>query len=88
MCDKCSPRVWKCIINLSGILYAIFGLTLLVLTIVISKKDFAEASGMENLILGYGAAFGSAILLIGITGWLASRNENYCLVVIVSYIRC
>lgn len=82
MCD-CSVKVWKCFVTAGGIVFAIFGATLLGLSVVISKKDFAKAAEIENLILAFGAAFGTIIMLVGLTGWISSCKENLCLVIFV-----
>jgi len=79
----CSIKVWKCFIAIGGIIFAIFGATLLGLSVVISKKDFAEAADIKNIIFGFGTAFGVVIMVVGLTGWLTSCKENRCLVILV-----
>lgn len=80
----CSTRIWKCFIAIGGIIFAIFGATLLGLSVVISKKDFAKAAEIEDFILGFGSAFGAVIMLVGLTGWLTSCKESNCFAILVN----
>ena len=78
-----SKNFWKFFIYITGGIFAIFGIVLLALAIVISQKDFAKAADMDKIILGYGVAFGVVMALIGLTGWFAAKKESRCLVFIV-----
>ena len=79
----CSKGCLKFLIYLNCFFFAVFGLTLMALSVIISKSELAKAAGLNNLIAGYGAAFGIAMFFIGSTCWLVASKENYCFTMIV-----
>jgi len=48
-------------------------------------RDYAKVSGIDKLVLGYGAAFGGAMFIIGLIGWCTAKHESRILIVIVFF---
>lgn len=80
----CGPlSVWKWVIYVTSAILAMIGIAIMVVAIVAADKYFIRAIDMENLVEGYGIAFGVVFIIIGLVGWLSAKCESKCLVVTV-----
>lgn len=77
----CGPiKIWKFTVYIAGGVFSILGVVLMALSIWISQKEFAKATDLDGLLLGFGVAFGVVILIMGLVGWAAVKCESRCLI--------
>ena len=79
----CPTSFWKFFVYVTSGIFALFGIVLLGVGAYVSQKEYAKATEMDGIILGYGIAFGVVMFLVGVTGWYAAKKESRYLVCIV-----
>eukprot|EP00826_Nyctotherus_ovalis_P029972 TRINITY_DN2377_c0_g3_i4.p1 TRINITY_DN2377_c0_g3~~TRINITY_DN2377_c0_g3_i4.p1 ORF type:complete len:274 (+),score=60.69 TRINITY_DN2377_c0_g3_i4:125-946(+) len=77
----CGPiKIWRFTIYISGGIFSVLGVVLMALSIWISRKEFAKATNLNTLIVGFGVAFGTVLLIMGLVAWAAVKCESRCFI--------
>ena len=86
----CGPLgVWKWINYISGIIFGVLGLAIIIAFVLVSKTEFIKAIELNNFIKLFGIIFGCIMMLVGLIGWCAIKCESRCLICLyIFFIMC
>ena len=78
-----SKELLKLISYIFSFFFAIFGISLIIISVYISRKDIVRATEADGLIFIYGTSFGALLIILCGTNWFATTRENRCFTLIV-----
>lgn len=80
-----SLKIWKWFVYILSILLAAIGIAFMIVTLIIANKKAIKAIEIDEMVTGFGIAFGILFLILALTGFLSAYREVECLVGLVMY---